>query len=962
MKEKGIIFCLFLLTYTLVFAAEANYTITGTVIDASSKEPVEAASISLLNAKDSSYVAGGLSNAKGLFSLAAGKKAAYLLHITYLGYKSFYQNVNISSPNVNVGTISLAPDEIVLQEAVVIGKKPEIIVKKDTVEYDAGSYKTTENAVIEDLLKRLPGVEVDKDGNVTVNGKEVKKFLVDGKEFFTDDPKVASKNLPAEMVDKLQVVNRKSEMTRLTGFDDGDEETVINLTVRQGMKQGTMGNALAGIGADVERDNDTRYQAGTFINHMNNSDRYTLMAGVNNNNNMGAGDLGANQFGGMRMRRGAGGILQSENVMLNFNKDLSSKLKINGDLRFSGMDRNSLSNISETTLSEKQSQLDKTRTQTDYLSDNFSFNMRLDWNPNEKNTFIFRPYVRYNKSQSHEIESLDRFEYYTLDTLRSTLTDSRTKGDGISMGGTLEYAYNFAKQGRVLSTELSGSYGDSYSQEISNSTIREYKTGIFDYGYPQNLLGQGDDNNKNYSIRMDYVEPLGKGYLMRFSYRISQSNSESKNTTYDIINYQAVDTAIINGNQSRSTIRNATTQRFNIGFSSYRKNYNYTLGFNIDPNHSVNKTYQPTEEEINSSILIGPVNGKLPNIMGDSLISEIDQRVVNFSPDIRFRYNFGERTFFELRYEGETNQPTARQLRGDIDVSNPNNWVQGNPGLKPGYSNQMNMQFNKFVSESQLFYRFDLDGSFSSNDITAVTTMLDNGIRMTSYENINGNWNVRLRAGFNTPLKNKRFTVGNFAFTSYQNGKSYINQDENTLKNFSFNDRLNFTYRSDLFDIGINGLFSYSNITYSLNTSRNQNTLNWGAGAYTTWRLPSNFTFESDINWTARSGYDYGYNIPEVMWNAALSKRLFNKKAGTGTLKLQIYDILQDRNNISGSTTTNGFRTTESLSIPSFFMCSFIYKFSIFPKGSSATEQDVRGEERRWGGGGGFRGGGRPPM
>jgi hypothetical protein len=203
------------------------------------------------------------------------------------------------------------------------------------------------------------------------------------------------------------------------------------------------------------------------------------------------------------------------------------------------------------------------------------------------------------------------------------------------------------------------------------------------------------------------------------------------------------------------------------------------------------------------------------------------------------------------------------------------------------------------------------------------------------------------------PLKNKRFTIGSFAMVSYRNQNSFVNQLKNTLRNFTVMDNASLNYRSDLFDIGINVYVNHSNITYTINPERNQNTFNLGIGGYTTWYLPRNFTIESDINRTERHGYYEGFNVPEVIWNGAVTKQLFNKRFGTGSLKLQIYDILQNKSNISASSTTNGFRTSEVNGIPGYFMCSFIYKFTAFPKQSTATENDLAVPGRRFGGPGG---------
>ncbi|GHT87960.1 collagen-binding protein [Bacteroidia bacterium] len=962
-----------------VFGQE-NSTLAGILLDKASDEPIIAGSITLLQSKDSTLVTGAISDVDGRFSFKDVQAGSYILKITYLGYIPLTKNVTVKAgqTSVNAGKLYLETDAILLSETVVEGKKPEVIVKNDTIEYDASSYKVQENAVVEDLLKKMPGVEVATDGKITVNGKEVKKFLVNNKEFFSDDPQIASKNLPAEMVDKLQVVDRKSDMARMTGFDDGEEETIINLTVKQGMMKGTMGNALVGAGTNLNGDEGLRRQAAGFLSNRTNNDSYTLILGNNNNNNQGAGDLGANQFSGMRMGRGSGGIAETTNFMLSMNKEFSSKLNLNGDVRYQALNRESQSDVYQTNSLIDYVQLDRTKTNGNYLSDSFSANFNLEWKPDTMNTLILRPNIRYNNSHSNASESSSVANAYTnpSDTVRNydSKSDTYNKGDGISFGGSLDFAHKFAKRGRVFSINLRGNYNDSYSLENSDWLKRQYDANdaLGYHDVPQIRRSENDNNTNTYRATLSYVEPIGHNNFLQALYRISHNDIQSINSTYDLINSG---TALLIDSVSRSTLRNTLDQRIGLSFKAVRAKYNYTVGFNVDPTRSRNETYQPDPDKI------FPVaydeNRRLENLIGDSLVSSIPQDVINFSPVVNFNYIFGQRTNLRIDYEGETNQPSASQLDESLNTSRPTEWSKGNSHLKPGYENQLRMRFQKYVPETQLMYNIDLSGNFSLNDIASTTQMQGDTIRITSYDNINGNWNTQLRGMFNLPLRNKRFTIGNAAFINYRNQNSYVSQGskeenrlKNTMKNFSVMENVNINYRSDLFDIGLNANINYNSITHTVNKRDEQNTYGFGTGAYTTWYLPYNWTLQTDINLTARRGYDEKeYNTSEVMWNAAISKQLFNKKFGTGSLKLQIYDILQDRNDISTTYTNTGFRTSQSLTIPSYFMCSFIYKFSAFPKSSSATENDMRpgGRQRGMGGSrpqgpppGGFGGGFRP--
>jgi hypothetical protein len=957
--------------------SQKNLTISGTLID-ENNEPVVAGNVELLAAKDSAYVAGITSNLNGVFTIKDLAPANYILKVVYLGFLPFTQNVNLTA-NQNLGKLTLKTNEILLKETIIEGKRPEIVVNNDTTEYDVKSFKTPENSVIEDLIKRLPGGEVSDDGAISINGKTVAGFLLNGKEFFQDDPQIASKNIPVDMIEKVKVFERKSDQARMTGFDDGEEQTFIDLKVQPGMMVGTTGNATAGLGEDLEQDNDLRYTANAFINRMQDATRYTVMVGANNTNNMGGANMmgggggGGGGFGGFG---GGSGLSKAQNYMLGINSALSPTVQLNWDIRYGGQERYTASKSEQTTLSQLMSQLDKTTSSGNNYSDNISTNANLTWEPNKQNTLYFRPNFRLNQTHSDANELSDRYDYDTMNRLINSQSTTYNKGKNFSFGGTLDYAYRFAsKEGRVLSLNARGNRSENNTRRRNLSFNQYYIDDLFAYDDDRNQRSENDNNSSSINASLSYVEPVGHNNFIQLRYRYSYSDTKGLNSTYDILEALmagALDTLVINPSQSRSSLRNSTEQRISLNFKMLRSKYDITFGFNVDPSNSLNETYQPQPIlfpvagrdpyqliDRNSQWNNGNFNGHLINVMGDSLISSIPQNIVNFSPIINFNYRFDQRSNLRINYEGETNQPSANQLRAYIDESNPTNLVQGNPGLKPGYENGIRLQYMKFVPESQFMYNINANGNFSFNDIVSVTKLLEGGKRMTTYENINGNWNMMLMGMFNTPLKNKRFTIGNMFMSMLGNSNSYINEEKNTQKNVMLMDNINFNYRSDLFDIGINASINSNNISYSADPDRNQHTYNYGLGGNTTWYLPHNWTITSDIRWTGREGFADGYNISQTLWNASVTKQIFNKRYGVASLKLQAFDILQDQNNIMANTTTNGFSTSESIVLPSYFLASIVYRFSIFPKSSFATESDMRPQFP--GGQGGRQGGGRPP-
>ena len=320
-----LLFTLLLISFTTSLAAN----ITGIVKDLDTQEPLLEAAIKLVTAKDSTFIAGTTTDIDGKFTLSGVKAGKYILTVSYIGYADLEKPVTVGASNLRLGALNIKESSHMLGEVSVVAVKTPIKVMEDTVEYNADSYHTQPNAVVEDLLKRLPGVEVGTDGSITANGKTVSKFLVNGKEFFSDDPQVASKNLPANLIDKLQVVDRKSDMARLTGVDDGEDETVINLTFKQGMDQGWFGTAEAGYGTD------DRYTGSFNLNRFWNGNQVTLLGNFNNTNQIGFTDSNGSRF---RRFGGNNGITESRALGLNFNVGKEEIIRVGGDIMWSNTD------------------------------------------------------------------------------------------------------------------------------------------------------------------------------------------------------------------------------------------------------------------------------------------------------------------------------------------------------------------------------------------------------------------------------------------------------------------------------------------------------------------------------------------------------------------------------------------------------------------------------------------------
>ena len=442
----------------MLFAASVRISaadVSGTLVSGTHQSPLSGASVRLMRDNaDSTFVAATSAGRDGSFRLGGVARGKYLVSFSFLGYETLTRRVTMADKNIDMGRVTMAESSILLQETTVVGVKTEIVVKEDTIEYNADSYRTQPNAVVEDLLKRLPGVEVDSEGKITANGKEITKILVDGEEFFSDDPKVATKNLPVNIVDKLQVIDRKSDLARLTGVDDGEDETVINLTVKKGMKNGWFGNATAGYGTD------DRYSGNFMVNYFKDKNQFSILGSANNTNEMGFTDRGASRF---TRFGGRNGISTTQSIGVNFAVGTEEKLRVGGDVFYSHSDRDSRNSSNRQYLfPDSTSYYDEAGSSRD-RGHNISGNFRLKWEIDSFSTFEFRPRFSVSFSDS---ESADSSATRAGDAARSlvnrSLSNKLNDGTSYEMSGRIVFNHKFRSHpGRSYSASLNYQFSDT---------------------------------------------------------------------------------------------------------------------------------------------------------------------------------------------------------------------------------------------------------------------------------------------------------------------------------------------------------------------------------------------------------------------------------------------------------------------------------------------------------------------
>ncbi len=921
---------LFLAMAVLTGASVVAVNITGYVKDKSGEPLIEAA-VRLLKERDSAFVAGTTANIDGKFTLQGVSAGKYILETSYVGYTSVKQPVTVGNSRVDVGTIEMNEATNVLKEVSVVAVKTPIKVMEDTVEYNADSYHTQPNAVVEDLLKRLPGVEVGTDGAITANGKTVSKILIDGKEFFSDDPQVASKNLPANMVDKLQVVDRKSDMARLTGVDDGEDETVINLTFKKNMNQGWFGTAEGGYGTD------DRYMGSFNVNRFWNGNQITLLGNFNNINQIGFTDSNGNRF---RRFGGNNGITDSRALGLNFNVGKDEIIRVGGDIMWSNTDATSVTRQEREYLFEDHSTYSKINKRTRDRGNNIRADFRVLWKPDSFNTLEFRPNLSANFNKSNDTELTSYFNS-AMNKVSDNTADANSKGDSYEFGARLIYSHNF-KRHRGRSFSISGQYRYSNVTETSKS-INDFVRYILEED-PDNtedtseLLNQYTDNHtwsNQVMGQFTWTEPLGdvaKGNFLTFSYRMNYRWNNADKLVYNIPDDYELDIFPPVGEQPDLDYSNR-----------YRNNYF---------NQNIRLGYKKVSSKANFEVGMALVPQMSKSIYLDNADKNIDRWVWNYSPFLRYRYKFSKRSSIHLNYRGMSSQPTMAQLQPVLDISNPTNQIQGNPNLDPSFNHNMMIRFQDFNMESQRSIMLMGDFQFTQNAIVSKTTMRDDGTRLTEYANVNGVWNGRVMNMFSMPLRNKSWSISNHVFVNAQHNVGFNNGLRNTSFSFSVRESPGITFRPDNFELELRPMYSLQTTRNSLQSTTNQTVHNYGGRFDGTYYTPWGLTIQTDINYSATEGYAAGYNTRTWMWNATISQQFLRSKALT--LAVKVYDLLNQRNNIRRNITANYIDDIEYNSLTRYFMVTLSYRFNTFGKGN-----EPQGSNMMRGGHGGP--GGPPP-
>jgi hypothetical protein len=932
---KNVYFLLFAMFGFGVFASaqKVSGTIKGTLQDAVSAAPLEDATVSVMSLPDSTLISFTLTRNNGSFEIKNLNAGDYLLAVSFVGLKSFKKKFAISAAHTDedLGIVKMLRADKALDE-VVISEAP-VKVSGDTVSFKADAFKTKPNATVEDLLKKLPGVQVDRDGTVKAQGENVQKVYVDGKEFFNNDPKLATKNLTAEMVDRVEVFDDMSEQAKFNGIDDGSRSKAINLKLKKDKKKGLFGNVYAGAGSDQ------RYDAGLTANYFKGAMQTNVIAKSNNTNNIGftlsdmmgmfssggggmmmsGGGMGGGNFsgggfgggsGGMMINSGGrgggggggnmsglslgstsgGGITTSSQAGLNYRNTWSKHFDVNGSYFYNyAQKENTYTSLRQNFLTDSS-----INTANNTFSRSTNHNNRANLNMvisiDSFNSIIYQPNLSFQKSGTYSNDSL-----FSNSSSGKVLNQGRTvttnDGDGYNWNNNLLWRRKFRRPGRTLSVALTNTWADNdrMAYMLNDLTSQRY-----------DQMSSTKNKTVNYGVSVSYTEAIARDKILEFNYNHTDNRNESDRKTFrkDASgNYE-----VPVGSQTNLFENSNLFDRIGANLRIVKKKYNYQLGFAVQ---------QTTLESNNLS------TNKL-----------IEQKAVNYFPTASFNYQFQRSRSLRFNYRGRTTQPTASQLQDVVNEDNPIYIYKGNPSLRQEFSHNFMLSYNFFdIVKFRNLFAF-LTFSTTQNKIGNAVEYRPGGVQFTQPQNISGVYNVSGNINFGLPIKHLQ--GGNFNTNTrigYSQDANLVNKVKNYSRNLSLTEelRLSYNYKEKL-DLGVTASVTYNQVRNTVQKTNNYNYYTHIYSADATYTFPKGFILASDVDYTFNTGLTSGYNQDFAIWNASIAKQVFKNKRGE--IKATVHDILNQNTSVYRTVNDNYIQDVRNTALKRFFLLSFIYRIN----------------------------------
>lgn len=959
--KKFLLFVVVLLSIVFQSNAQSKGVIKGRLSDTATSSNLKDATISILDAKDSSLISYSISKADGSFRVENIPQGTHLFLASFQGFKERYRTFTISPTNteVDLGTIFMEAQPAELAGVTV--RTPPINIKGDTTEFNASQFKTKPNASAEDMLKKMPGIEVAKDGSVKAQGQDVRRVLVDGKRFFGDDPKMATKNLPTDMIDKIQVFDAQSDQSAFSGFDDGNRETTINIITKKDRRKGYFGKGTVGGGTDE------RYTANVNLSKFNGNQQLSFIGQANNVNNQnfsvqdilgtmsqGGGGAAGRGGGGMQMMRMGGGgtppglssllggsqtgITKTLSAGLNYSDVWSPKLLVNGSYFYNNLDvTNNSDRFRETFVLNDSSQFNTRQTLSNNKNQNHRFNFELDYKLDSMNSILIRP--------SFSSQSSDNFNETNSVTTKGKLTPqnavrtfNNSANNGFNFNNTVLLRHRFAKRGRSISLNLSQGLNTNETERNTLSYNNFYTNSILRSDTIDQLT-MIDREGKSFGANLSYTEPISaKDQIeLSYNYNYNLNNSEQETMGYNKSTGKYDQRNLILSNTFENT---NTSNRFSANYRrQINKEWNYTLGMGIQHSELV------SDNKSKSTLLTQSFN--------------------NFFPTFMLQYSKNRTKNFRFNYRGSTRQPSVNQLQDVIDNSNQLNITTGNPALEQEFNNNISLMYTNFNVFTFKNFVVNINGSTTANKIsnayfinnTNAPITVDNivlipGAQYSKPVNIDGAYNVRGFINYGFPIKKPKSNLNFTTNLSYGKDVNLINNVKSNTSNYVLGETVRLTMNlKERFDMNFSSTSTYNWARYSQNTNSafqqpNGDYFTQVFSVEPTYTTKNGFIFSSDFDYLLNRGQTEGYNQSIPLWHAAIAKQLFKKKEGE--IRLSVFDLLNQNKSITRNVEQNYIEDVRSDVLKRYFMLTFTYNLRKFggQQQSNNPMQMMRGDRQ----------------
>ncbi len=939
----------------LSLSAAAQTTITGTVVDESNKDPLIGVSVMALSAGDTTKRSSTITDLDGKFSLENLASGPYLIRVSYVGYDRLSRTFTANGTTANLGTISLTPGANTLAAVVIEAETIRATQRGDTMEFNARAFKTHPDATTEDLVQKMPGVS-NADGTLKVNGEEVKRVLVDGKPFYGDDPAAALRNLPADVVDKIQVLDQQSDQARFTGFDDGNAVKTINIVTRPGRNQGYFGRAQAGYGTDE------RYIGSVSLNYFQKARRLSLL-GLSNNINQqnfasedflgtsgssGGGNGGRGSGGGRSGNMGGGnafggggdnsnfstpqqnGINRTNAIGLNYTDEWGKKLKVTGSYFFNQVDNRNTASTRRSYITPTQADSNlvyQEQSTNENLNTNHRANLRLEYTIDSNNEIIFTPRISFQDNRTDRV--LNGASAFG-ESAPSSRVENRYNGHtyGYNGNGDLTYRHRFKKRGRTVSLGISGGANsrDGSGSLYSRNEFVAQDTVLLNQRFDQ------DNSGYNVSANLSYTEPLSKRAQLLLSYQPSLTHNNAARYTFD------------------RNASNEDTARNNLLTNVYKNRYTAQRG-------GVGYRYSDSTRDFNATL-----NAQTATLSGDQTLPyafTVDKTFFNLLPQANFNYKFSKTQNLRVFYRTSANTPSISQLQNLVDNSNPLLLRTGNPDLRQDYTHSVNLRYGNTKPSGRSFFVFAnfsaINNYIGNNTFTATrdttigNVLLQRGSQLTRPVNIDGAWNARSFANYSFPLKKLKTNFNLNGGVTINHLPGIINGVKNIADNYGFSGgtTLSSNISENLdFTVAFNG--TYSLVNNSLPGRANYNYYNQRVLLKLNYICLSRFVLNTDFTNTLYSGLGAGFDQKYNLWNASLGYKFLADKSLQ--LDAYVFDILKQNNSITRTITDSYIEDSQTTLLQRFMMLRLSWRIRKF---SGKLPADMRGEgrgERRQGG------------